>query len=57
MYDDNVGKHYLNIFFGEDEIKNDALSVLQGGADSSEVCANLYYVLENGKTSLMNLTG
>lgn len=49
MYDGIGRSQILNIFFGENSLKNRSFSVQQGDYNSNELVCNLYGQNENGK--------
>lgn len=49
MYDRIRNSHVLNIFFGENSLKNKSFTVQQGDYNSNELVCNLYGQDENGK--------
>jgi len=42
-------ENYLNVFFGEDSLKNKSFTIQQGDYNSNEVVCNLYTENESGK--------
>ena len=50
-------ENYLNVFFGEDSLKNKSFTIQQGDYNSNEVVCNLYTENESGKNDQMNLDG
>ena len=55
MYDEGRRGHYLNIFLGDDSLKNKSFSVQQGDYNSNVVVCNLYGTNENGKSEQIDL--